>query len=124
LLSYSNLLDLALARRVPVSVYRIDRLDPMRFVTVGGFAGTLAARSILSFTPAVDSREELLPVPWTETGCAAEYSGDRHVDPSLTHRIPVSITAAACFEAELHEHRLQLDHQRGRRSPLSQPRRT
>ncbi|MFM7314945.1 MAG: hypothetical protein ACKO0M_17600, partial [Cyanobium sp.] len=24
-------------------------------------------------------------------------------------------TATACFEAELHEHRLQLDHQRGRR---------
>ena len=71
-------------RRVSVSVYRIDRLDMMRFVTVGGFAGTLAARSILSFVPARDSREELLPVPWTATGCAAEYSGDRHVDPSLT----------------------------------------
>jgi hypothetical protein len=34
------------------------------------------------------------------------------------------LRAAACFEAELHEHRLQLDHQRGRRSPLSQPWRT
>ena len=29
---------------------------------------------------------------------------------TLTHRIPVSFTVTACFEAELHEHRLQLDH--------------
>ncbi|MFN9426956.1 MAG: hypothetical protein ACK6CO_08230, partial [Cyanobacteriota bacterium] len=42
-------------------------------------------------------------------------------DHTLTHRIPVSLTVTACFEAELHEHRLQLDHQRGRRSPLPQP---
>ncbi|MFN7677214.1 MAG: hypothetical protein ACK5QW_01290, partial [Cyanobacteriota bacterium] len=31
-------------------------------------------------------------------------------DLTLTHRIPVSLTVTACFEAELHEHRLQLDH--------------
>ncbi|WP_353291677.1 hypothetical protein [Synechococcus sp. M16CYN] len=34
------------------------------------------------------------------------------------------LRVVTCFEAELHEHRLQLDHQRGRRSPLSQPWRT